>query len=50
MAAQLPLQQRRRGAGLVVLAGHLHIAYGPVGTEVFLGAPTVEVDEQGPVR
>lgn len=27
-----------------------NIAYGPVGAEVFLGAPTVEVDEQGPVR
>jgi hypothetical protein len=27
-----------------------NIAYGPVGAEVFLGAPTVHVDEQGPVR
>ena len=27
-----------------------NIAYGPVGAEVFLGEPTVHVDEQGPVR
>ncbi|MFD8797365.1 hypothetical protein [Streptomyces atroolivaceus] len=27
-----------------------NIAYGPVGTDVFLSSPTVFVDEQGPVR